>query len=103
MNPQPIISLKINCKRIEKERLFVGEKGTYLNATLIPLKTPDQFGNTHMICQDVSKEERAQNIKGPIIGNAKVLERKPTSPTPTPRPKPAAPQPRADGASGVPF
>lgn len=67
------IKIKINCSRITKARLFKGERGTYLNCIAIPLKKPDQFGQTHMIVEDVSKEERDQGIKGAIIGNAKLM------------------------------
>lgn len=67
------IRLKINCSKITKARLFKGEKGTYLNAVCIPLKQEDQYQNTHMVVEDVSKEEREKGIKGAIIGNARVM------------------------------
>lgn len=65
-----IIRCKIDVTKIEKARLFIGAKGKYLDCALIP--TPnDKHGNSHMIVQDVSKEEREAGTKGPIIGNAK--------------------------------
>ena len=33
----------------------------------------DQYGNSGMITQDVTKEEKAQNIKGNILGNCKLF------------------------------
>jgi hypothetical protein len=75
MNDKPIIKLKINCSKIVKERLFKGEKGTYLDATLVPVSN-SQYGDDYMITQDVSKEEREQGVKGAILGNAKILERR---------------------------
>lgn len=67
-----MITDKINVLAIEKARLFKGEKGTYLDILLI--ETPNnQHGNSHMIVQAVSKEERLAGIKGPILGNAKTV------------------------------
>ena len=68
------VSLKIDVSKIEKERLFKGEKGTYLNCTaFIEIDAFDQYGNSGMITQDVSKEERDGGVKGPILGNSKVF------------------------------
>ena len=68
------VSLKINVSAIDKARLFKGAKGTYLDATVfIDLSEFDQYDNSGMITQDVSKEEKAQNVKGNILGNCKVF------------------------------
>jgi len=68
------VSLKINVSMIEKARLFTGQKGQYLDATVfIDVNDLDQYGNSGMITQDVSKEEKAQGVKGPILGNCKVF------------------------------
>jgi len=68
------VSLKIDVSKIDKARLFKGEKGTYLDATaFIDLDQLDQYGNSGMITQDVSKDERAQGVKGNILGNSKVF------------------------------
>jgi len=59
---------------IDKARLFKGEKGTYLDTTVfIDLDQLDQYGNSGMITQDVSKEEKQQGIRGNILGNCKVF------------------------------
>lgn len=79
--------LKINCSRIDKSKLFPGKNGAqYLDAVMWEMDTPDQYGNTHRIVQSVSREERAQGIKGPIIGNGKLLggDTKHASPTEPP-------------------
>ena len=72
-----IIKLKINVKKIDKARLFKADSGAvYLDCTLLP--TPDsKYDSTHMIVQDVSKEERDKGIKGNILGNAKELIKEP--------------------------
>ena len=68
------VSLKINVSQIDKARLFAGQKGKYLDATVfIELNELDQYGNSGMITQDVSKDEKAQGVKGNILGNCKVF------------------------------
>lgn len=68
------ISLKINCSQIDKARLFKGKKGQYLDATIfLDTENVSQFGDNGMVTQDVSKEERAQNVRGNILGNAKIF------------------------------
>jgi len=68
------ISLKINVSMIEKARLFKGAKGMYLDATaFVDLDELDQYGNSGMITQDVSKEEKESGTKGPILGNSKIF------------------------------
>lgn len=68
------ISLKIDVSKIDKNRLFKGEKGVYLDATaFIDLKELDQYGNSGMITQDVSKQENQNGVQGVILGNSKVF------------------------------
>ena len=68
------VKINLNVLQIEKARLFTGSKGTYLDATVfIDLDQLDQYGNSGMITQDVSKDEKQQGVKGNILGNAKVF------------------------------
>ena len=68
------LSLKIDVSKVDKARLFAGQKGTYLDATIfVDLAELDQYGNSGMITQDVSKEEKQQGVKGNILGNGKVF------------------------------
>ncbi len=70
------ISVSIDVTKIEKARLFKGAKGTYLDLTaFIDLDEQGQYGDNGMIVQSVSKEERQQGVKGPILGNVKVFYR----------------------------
>ena len=42
----------------------------YLDLVAWPNKNgPDQYGNTHMVCQELSREARDKGERGPIIGN----------------------------------
>jgi hypothetical protein len=68
------VSLKIDVTKIEKARLFKGDKGTYLDCIVfIDIDQPDQYGNHGMITQAVSKDEKAAGVKGPILGNSRVF------------------------------
>ena len=68
------VSLKINVSQIDKARLFSGQKGKYLDCTVfIDIDDLDQYGNSGMITQDVSKDEKASGVKGNILGNCKVF------------------------------
>jgi len=68
------VKVKIDVTKIEKQRLFAGKKGTYLDATVfIDVDNKDQYDNNGMITQDVTKEEKDQGVKGPILGNVQVF------------------------------
>jgi hypothetical protein len=70
------VAVKLDVTKIDKARLFKGQKGTYLDATVfIDVDNPDQYGNNGMVTQDVTKEERDQGVKGNILGNVKVFYR----------------------------
>ena len=68
------ISLKIDVTKIDKSRLFKGDKGTYLDLTaFINIDEKDQYQNNGSISQSVSKEEREQGIQTAILGNTRVF------------------------------
>lgn len=70
--PNTIVG-KIDVTKITKDKLFQGKNGAkYLDFVLIPT-TNDKYDNDFMVVESVSKEERAQGVKGPILGNAKIL------------------------------
>ena len=66
-----IQTAKIDVTKIDKSRLYKGQKGMYLDVVLIP--TPQSEYGDFMIVQQVSKEERDKGIKGEILGNGKVM------------------------------
>lgn len=65
------IRVKVDVTKINKEKLFKGTKGTYLDLTLIPTKG-DKFGNDYMVVQDLGKGPDGKYVKGGIIGNGKL-------------------------------
>jgi hypothetical protein len=88
-----MLLLKINVTKVDKARLFEGKNGAkYLDLVVTELEEPDQFGNTMLIKQACSKEERQSGVKMPIIGNGKELTGS--------KPKPQAPKPTAAATTG---
>jgi hypothetical protein len=71
-----MISVSINVTKIDKAHLYEGKQGKYLN--LVLWETPDdKYGNDYRVVQGVSKEARAAGTKGAILGNAKIVGKKP--------------------------
>lgn len=66
------ITASISLSRVDKSLLIEGKKGKYLAIAIFENRDgPDQYGNTHFVTQDVSKEMRQAGKQGPIIGNAR--------------------------------
>ena len=68
-----MITAKIDVSKIDKSKLYKGEKGVYLNVVLI--ETPNSEYSDFMVVQETTREEREAGIKGGILGNAKILVR----------------------------
>lgn len=100
-----IIKARINVSKIDKSKMFVGKKGTYLDITLLENKNgPDEYGNHFMVVQDVSKEDRQAGVKGAILGNAKKLEpRGQEAPRQASKQAPAAAGAEPNDGSDIPF
>lgn len=75
-----IIKLKIDVTKLDKERFFKGSKGTYADLVIREVE-PGEYGDTHIVSQDLTKEEREQNKvlpadkkkRMPIIGNGRAF------------------------------
>jgi hypothetical protein len=73
-----MITAKIDVSKIDKEELYKGQKGTYLDIVMYPhtddtgSECPDQYGNDGVIKQGLSKASREAKKKQPILGNYKV-------------------------------
>jgi hypothetical protein len=65
------IKLRIDVTKIDKKKLYVGKKGTYLDCIYFMEETEDKFGNNGMIVQERTKEEREKGVQGSILGNGK--------------------------------
>ena len=69
-----MISLKIDVTKIDRDRLYKGQKGTYLNCVLI--ETPNSEYGDFMVIEDISFDERQAGKKGTILGNGKIIVKK---------------------------
>lgn len=71
-----VITISIDVTKLEKVRFKrvtrrSGADAVYADIVLIPRQ--DDRGNDYMVVQGVTKEERDQGIKGPILGNGKIM------------------------------
>lgn len=64
---------KIDVSKIDKSKLFKGEKGNYLDLTIWINDEPDKYGNHLSIQQSTKKEEPKI-----YLGNGKAYESKPS-------------------------
>jgi hypothetical protein len=70
-----MIRAKIDVKKIRKDALFAGQKGTYCDITLMDNRDgPNEYGDDGFVVQDIGKERREAGEKGPIIGNWRHIE-----------------------------
>lgn len=68
------MNLKIDVSKISKEKLFKGQKGTYVDlAVFIDTENADQYGNHGGITESQTKEERESGSPKNYIGNAKIF------------------------------
>lgn len=97
------LSVKIDVTKIDKSRLFKGEKGTYLDlTTFIDTEQATAYGDHGFISQSVSKDEKAAGVQTPILGNCKVFWSEGIAQA-APPPAPAQAQPAADIGDDIPF
>ena len=98
------LSIKIDVSKIEKARLYKGEKGTYLDlTTFVDLDNPGQYGDHGFISQSVSKEERGQGVQTPILGNVKVFYRDDSAAGQSGQQQSNEPQGGGDFSDEIPF
>lgn len=84
--PKPI-QISIDFNKVDKNLL---KNGRYLNLVAWPTRNgPDQYGNTHLVKQDVPRDQRG-SVEGAILGNLKMPsddERRPEPPRQRPAPR----------------
>lgn len=102
-----ILTVKIDVRKLDKARFFEGKadanghRPLYCDLVLIPRREVGKFGDTHLVKQSITKEEREKNVEVPIIGNA--TERGQSQPAPQPKPTPKPPGPGENLDEDVPF
>ena len=68
------ITLNIDVTKIDKTRLYAGHKGTYLDlTTFIDLVPENEYGNHGFVTQSMTKEEREEKVRLPILGNVRLI------------------------------
>lgn len=68
-----LINLKVDVTKIDKSRLYKGEKGTYLDLVVSLNDEADQFGNDVATWQNQTKDERDAKAQKNYLGNGKVF------------------------------
>jgi hypothetical protein len=69
-----IVALKIDVLKISREKLFTGKNGAkYLDCVVFIDNEKGQYGDNGMIVEDVSKEDKANGVKGVILGNCRII------------------------------
>jgi len=68
------INLSIDVTKLDKSRFYKGKKGTYAKLTcFINTDETSQYDDHGTITQELSKEDRDNGVKLPILGNAKIF------------------------------
>jgi hypothetical protein len=100
-----MITASISRDRIDKSLLVTKGDKTYLNVVFFENTNqatgqcePDKFGNDGIIKQALSKEQRAEGVKAPIVGNWKWMKQQSGKAQQAP-----APAPKQDDSDDVPF
>ena len=69
------INISIDVSKIDKTELYTSKNGRkYLSLSLLMRDEKDQYGYDGFIVQSISKERRDAGEKGPILGNAKIMD-----------------------------
>lgn len=76
-----IIRVKLDVMKIDKSAIHHGEKGKYIDITLLGNRDgEDRFGNHYMVVQDLGQARREAGEKGPILGNGKIVGQNQSAP-----------------------
>ena len=67
-----IINIKVDVTKLDKNKFFVGKKGTYANITVAEnMDGESEYGDTHYVFESQSKEERDAKTPKNYLGNGK--------------------------------
>ncbi len=68
-----LVSIRIDLDKVDNARIYQGAKGRYLDIVGVLTETSDQYQNNGFVTQQITKEERQQGVKMPVLGNFKKL------------------------------
>ena len=67
-----IINVKVDVTKLDKDKFFKGKKGTYANITVAEnMDGESEYGDTHYVYEQQSKEEREAKTPKNYLGNGK--------------------------------
>lgn len=110
MDLPKVIAVEIDVTLLDRNRFkeFTRKKSGKVAKVckLVLIQKDDDYGNHYIVSQQVTKEERAENVRLPILGNGKVLVSGGQGGAPSGRgsaPSPAQQQQQESGSDDVPF
>ena len=68
-----LLNVSVDLTKVDKSKLVVGQKGTYLNLTVEVKDEKDQYDNDVSSWQSQSKEEREAKQNRNYLGNGRVI------------------------------
>ena len=70
------IDISMDVTKIDKTALYESPKTgkKYLSISVLIREEKDQYGYDGFVVQKISKERKAAGEKGPILGNAKIMD-----------------------------
>jgi hypothetical protein len=100
------IDISLNLENADETAYYVSPKTgkKYLNASVLIREEKGKYGYDGFVVQKISKERKAAGEKGPILGNAKIMDwDAPKPPSEHQQAKANAYQPQGDDLDYVPF
>ena len=100
------IDVSLDLEKVDKTAFYVSPKTgkKYLNISVLIREEKDKYGYDGFVVQKISKERKAAGEKGPILGNAKIMDwDAPKPPSEHQQAKANAYQPQGDDLDYVPF
>lgn len=70
------IDVSIGLDKIDKTAFYVSPKTgkKFLSMTILIREQPDQYQNDGFVVQKLPRDRKASGEKGPILGNAKIMD-----------------------------
>ena len=102
MSKGKLITLSIDVTKVPKERIFKGQKGSYMDLDVWINEDADQYGNHASANLRQSKEEREAGDKKIYVGNGKKMFGWDDQPAPAPATA-ATPASSTESQDDIPF
>ena len=77
-----LMGVKIDVTKIDKKKLFKGEKGTYLNMVVALNDEPNEWGDVVSVWEQQTEEERRNKEKKVFLGGGRIIWQSEGAPQP---------------------